>query len=57
VETLLRSCVKVREAIKLLFVVVSRVSPGIGVLDGVHIPKEKGRFWGFFLASVCNGFS
>jgi len=34
----LHSCAKVREAIKLLFGVVSGVSPVIGVLDGVHIP-------------------
>jgi len=34
--------VKVREAIKLPFGVVSGVSPGIGVLDGVRVPQEVG---------------
>jgi len=38
----LHSCVKVHEAIELPFGVVSGVAPVIGVLDGVHIPKEKG---------------
>ena len=31
-------CVQVREAIELPFGVLSGVGPGIGVLDGVHIP-------------------
>jgi len=49
VGTLRRICVKVREPIELPFGVVSGVGPGIGVLDGLHIPKEKGiGFGGFF---------
>jgi len=46
--TLLHSCVKFCEEIKLSFGVVSGVGPGIGVLDGVHIPRVKEKFWGFF---------
>ena len=38
-------CVKVLEAIKLAFWVVSGVGPGIGVLDGVYIPQGKGEVW------------
>jgi len=40
--TLLHSCVKVREA-----KVVSGIGLGIGVLDGVDIPKEKREVWVF----------
>jgi len=40
-----RICAKVREPIELPFGVVNRVGPSIGVLDGVHIPQGKGRFW------------
>jgi len=50
--TSLRSCVKVRKAIEPLFGVVSGVGLGIGV---VHIPKGKGRFWGFFWSIALNG--
>jgi len=46
-RTLLHTCVKVREAIKLLFRVVSGVGRGMGVLDGIHIWKNKGEFGGF----------
>jgi len=45
--TLLRSCVKVCEAIKLPFGVVSGVSRGMGALNGVYILEGKGRFWVF----------
>jgi len=47
VGTLLRSCAEVHESIKLLFGEVSGVSRGMGVLDGVHVPQEKGLFWDF----------
>jgi len=30
---------------------VSRVGRGMGVLDGVHVPKGKRLFWGFF--GIC----
>ena len=49
--TLLRSCAEVRAAIELSFGVVSTVGPGIHVLDGVHVPKKKGLFCGFF--GIC----
>jgi len=35
---LLRSCVKMHETIEVPFGVLSGISPGIGVLDRVHIP-------------------
>jgi len=38
---------KVREAIELLFGVVSQVSLGIGILDGVHFPQKGGMFGGY----------
>jgi len=43
----LHCCVKVCESIKLLFAVVSGVSPGIGVLHGVHTPRKRGGFGKF----------
>jgi len=43
---LLRSCVEVRAAIELLFEVVSGVTPGIHVLDGVHVPQGEGWILG-----------
>ena len=46
---LLRSCAEVCELIKLLFGVVSGVTPtpGIHVLDGSpRASREKGGFWG-----------
>ena len=52
---LLSNCVKVCEAIELPFGVVSGVVSGIGVLDG-NSHLLMGRFWGFFLFTVCNGF-
>jgi len=39
---LLCSCAEVHAAIKLSFGVVSGVTPGIRVLDGVHVPQEEG---------------
>jgi len=46
--TLLHSCAKVREPIKLSFGVVSVAGPGIGVLDGVNVvEKERAVSWGF----------
>ena len=50
-EPLLHSCAEVRIAIELSFGVVSRVGPGIDVLDGVHVLKGKGLFLGFF--GIC----
>jgi len=38
--TLLHSCVEVRETIELSFGVVSGISLGIRVLDGVQMPQE-----------------
>jgi len=56
--TLLHSCVKMHEAIELLFMVVSRVSPGIGVLDGsLHFLAGRGGFfWGGFHLLVLMDF-
>jgi len=43
------------EWIRMLFGVVSGVSQGMGVLDGVVIIEGKGQFWGSeFEASHCN---
>ena len=42
-------CVKVCEAIKLPFEVVSGVDQEVGVLDRVHIPQGEGRFGGFIV--------
>jgi len=47
-DSLWHICAKVRVPIELPFGVISGVSPGIGVMDGVHIPQGKGRFWWFF---------
>jgi len=41
-------CAEVREPIELSFGVVSGVSPGIHVLDGIHVPQKEGAFWGIF---------
>jgi len=38
-----RCCAKVRELIELSFGVVSGVSSGIGVLDGVHVTQREGE--------------
>ena len=38
--TLLRTCAKVREAIEMPFGAVSGIGPGIGILDGVHVPQR-----------------
>ena len=43
---LLRSCVKVREAIELSFWVVIGVALGICVLDGVRISQREGQVLG-----------
>jgi len=43
---LLHSCAKLHELIELSFRVVSGVSSGMGVLDGVHMPQGE---WEFFL--------
>jgi len=43
------SCVKVREAIKLPFGVLSGVGPGIGVLDGGQHAQGEGEVWRGFL--------
>jgi len=34
---------------------VSGVGPGIGVVDGVHVPQEKRRFGGFSTPIGLNG--
>jgi len=47
--TLFCTCVKVCEAIKLPFSVVSGMGLGIGVLDGVHVPQGEGEVLGVFL--------
>jgi len=40
----------------MLFGMVSGVSRGTGVLDGVHVAKGKGQFWGGELApTIFNG--
>ena len=46
--TLLRSCAKVHEPTELSFAVVSGVSQGMGVLDGVHMPQVEGEDLGVF---------
>jgi len=45
--TLWRTCVKVCEAIELLFGVVSGVSRGMNILDGSSSGKGMGGFGGF----------
>jgi len=45
--TLLRSCAKVSAAIELSLKEVSRVSHGMGVIDGVNVPPVERRFCGF----------
>jgi len=45
---LLHSCVEVRELIKLSFGVVTGVSPGIDVWNGVHMDQGEGLDLGFF---------
>jgi len=40
---LLHSCAEVREPIELSFEVVSRVGPGIDVLDGGRCAASKGK--------------
>jgi len=62
VVTLLHSCVKMREAIKLPFGLVSGNSPGIGVYGSLHFPREGEALgvslidwfeWHFLLYVVC----
>jgi len=45
---LLCSCAEVRAAIELSFWVVSGVTPGIHVLDGVHVPQREVMDFGSF---------
>jgi len=45
---LLRSCAEVRTLIELSFGVVSGVTPGIHVLDGIHMPQGEGWILGSF---------
>jgi len=45
---LLHNCAEVHEPIKLSFGIVSVVSPGIGVLDGVNVLQGKGVLGTFF---------
>jgi len=47
-RALLRSCAEVHAAIELSFGVVSGDTPGIHVLDGVHLPQGKGWILGSF---------
>jgi len=49
------SCEKVADWIWMPFEVVSGDDPGIGVLDGVHMPQEEGEVLGVFLPSGVNG--
>jgi len=53
--TLLCSCVKMHEVIKLPFLVVSGVGSGICVIDGVHILQGK-EVWEIFWPLVCMAF-
>jgi len=46
--TLLRSCAEMHEPIELSFGVVSVVSPGIRVLDGVDVLQGERGFLGGF---------
>jgi len=55
--TLLRTCVKVHEPIKLSFGIVSGVGPGTDVLDGSpHTSRGRGCF-GSCLPHLPNGFN
>ena len=38
-------CDKTADSIRMPFGIVSRVGRGMGVLDGVHVPQGKKRFW------------
>jgi len=46
----------VREAIKLLFGLVSGFDPGIVVLDAGHIPEGKGEVFGFSGSLVLKAY-
>jgi len=54
---LLRSCAEVRAAIKLWFGVVNGVTPGIYVLDGIHVPQGEGMDFGVVCPHWPNGFN
>jgi len=53
--TMLHSCAKVHELIELSFRAVSGMGPGIGLLDGVHVPQWKEGL-GFSLQLVKMAF-
>ena len=55
--TLLHSCVEIHEPIVLLFGVVSRVGPGIGVDGGQRARKGRGGFVRFQTPLASVGFS
>jgi len=46
VGTLLHSCVEICATIELSLGEVSGVSHGMGVVDGVHVPKAVGAVFG-----------
>jgi len=54
--TLLLSCAEVHEPIGLSFGTVSGVSPGIHVLDGIHMPQVEGAVFGDLLTFVPHWF-
>jgi len=54
---LLRSCAEVRAAIELSFGVVSGVTQGIHVLDGVHVPQGEQGDFGVVCPHWPNGFN
>ena len=54
---LLHSCAEVREPIELLFGVVSGVTAGIHVLDGVLVPQWEGVDFGVVCPHWPNGFN
>jgi len=51
----MHSCVEVRELIELSFGVVSGVSLGIRVLDGVQVHQREGRVLEVFWSCGLNG--
>jgi len=48
-------CTKVHQSIEMLFGVVSAVSEGMGVLDGVHVFQGEEEVCGLFALIALNG--